>query len=273
MSLLGSAATSSRTASHKAARSHWRVRPRLPEASSTSRRCEAGQPEPVHGGLPSCPFGCLAEIKTSPWAGGSGCAAGQEAPVVGLVPPWPKARMITTRAGPQEESTGRPTGLCRLPVPGRRKSNGRPGGSRECRLATRPARGVGDPSGAGSWAAECRSLRRPGGQLEGLSAEVLLVWVGLGARGRRAAARRGRGDGQHLQAADRRLLSLICRPCQALGNSAQREYQAVPVDGAVGESSRGVPLAVAAQASPGGDPGATAALPVTVPARTAVHSG
>src|SRR6516165_4578486 len=56
----GSAVTSSRTASHKAARSHWRVRPRLPEASSTSRRCEAGQPEPVHGGLPSCPFGCLA---------------------------------------------------------------------------------------------------------------------------------------------------------------------------------------------------------------------
>ena len=144
MSLLGSAVTSSRTASHKAARSHWRVRPRLPEASSTSRRCEAVRPEPVHGGLPSCPFGCLAEIKTSPWAGGSGCAAGQEAPVVGLVPPWPKARMITTRAGPQEESTGRPTGLCRLPVPRAAQTQRSTGRARaSAALLTRPARGAG----------------------------------------------------------------------------------------------------------------------------------
>ena len=199
------------------------------------------------------------------WPGSSGCGAGS-----------------TVAKGSDDHHTCGPTGRIHRTTHRIVSATGAPGGanatvnragSRECRLAHAAGKGCGDPSGAGSWAAECRSLRRPGGQLEGLSAEVLLVWVGLGARGRRAAARRGRGDGQHLQAADRRLLSLICRPCQALGNAAQREYQAVPVDGAVSESSRGVPLAVAAQASPGGDPGATAALPVTVPARTAVHSG
>ena len=48
----------------------------------------------------------------------SGCAAssgtGPEAAAVGQVPPWPGVRMIATHAGPQEQSTGRSTGLRRL---------------------------------------------------------------------------------------------------------------------------------------------------------------
>ena len=199
------------------------------------------------------------------WPGSSGCGAGS-----------------TVAKGSDDHHTYGPTGRTHRTTHRIVSATGAPGGAnatvdragaRECRLAHAAGKGCGDPSGTGTWAAECRSFAGLAGSLR--ACRQRSCWSGSGSAPAGVVRQHAvaRGDGQHLQAADRRLLSLICRPCQALGNAAQREYQAVPVDGAVSESSRGVPLAVAAQASPGGDPGATAAPPVTVPARTAVHSG
>ena len=85
-----------------------------------SRRPHARAVEPVHPPLAVPAILRALAPKVPPGLNDSGeddVRLGQDAPVVGLVPPWPGVRMITTRAGPQEESTGRPTGLRRLPVP------------------------------------------------------------------------------------------------------------------------------------------------------------
>ena len=149
-----------------------------------------------------------------------GFGTGQEALPIGLVPPWPGAWMLTRRGGPQEESTGRPTGLRRLPVPWVAQGNGRPSG---------PARVP--PADAAR------------GQLSAFQQRS--CWSGSGsapAASCGGAHRRGRGDDEHLQAAGRRVLSLTCSARLAPGIAAQRNTRPSPPDGTVVESSKGVPL-------------------------------
>ena len=164
----------------------------------------------------------------------------------------------TVAKGSEDHHTCGPTGRIHRTTHRIVSATGAPGGAnatvdragpRGCRLLTRPARDTGDPSSAGSWAAERRAFAGLAGSLR--ACRQRSCWSGSGSapagvvRHRRrprwpprgGAHRRGLGDDQHLQAADRRLLSLICRPCQALGNAAQRKYQAVPVDGAVARAA------------------------------------
>jgi len=139
---------------------------------------------------------------------------GQQTPAVGLVLLWPRARMITTRAGPQEESTGRPTGLCRLPVPWATQKRRFPAAGREafagaCRAASAiVGRGPAGPGWARRARASCGIAGRDGRRASVLTATAAVTTDTAGSRPQAVVADRQR--------------------TLAPGKAAQRRYQAVP---------------------------------------------